>query len=150
MTKKEKKIIKIASPMQQYLVLYKRREIRNQFTCNIQESRMHVSDVSGYFAKKKSSNIFAVTSSLVPVRGLAIVVKLEGVKQGWAIERGARGIGGARPCKLDCNVHKYSTNENWFWCGAINNPLPFSPPLLASHCRASFNECKNAETGKAA
>lgn len=52
MTKKEKKIIKIASPMQQYLVLYKRREIRNQFTCNIQESRMHVSDVSGYFAKK--------------------------------------------------------------------------------------------------
>lgn len=52
MTKKEKKIIKIASPMQQYLVLYKRREIRNQFICNIQESRMLVSDVSGYFAKK--------------------------------------------------------------------------------------------------
>lgn len=65
MTKKEKKIIKIASPMQQYLVLYKRREIRNQFTCNIQESRMHVSDVSGYFAKKnlQISYIFARTSS---------------------------------------------------------------------------------------
>lgn len=53
--------------MQQYLVLYKRREIRNQFTCNIQESRMHVSDVSGYFAKKifkyLRGYIFARTSS---------------------------------------------------------------------------------------
>lgn len=110
----------------------------------------HVCTFQTYLVILRKKIFKYLTSSLVPVRGLAIVVKLEGVKQGWAIERGARGIGGARPCKLDCNVHKYSTNENWFWCGAINNPLPFSPPLLASHCRASFNECKNAETGKAA
>lgn len=34
--------------------------------------------------------------------------------------RGAGRFHGEQ-CKLDCAVHKYSTNENWFWRVAINN-----------------------------
>lgn len=114
------------------------------------------------FTKKKKRKIFehlrGYTSSL---RGFPIVVKLEGVKRGDERQKEGREGSAVRgranwiatyisiqQMKIDFDAVPLITPLLLLL--PLSSPPSSRPPLLASHCRASFNECKNAETGKAA